>query len=44
MAEVSGLGHSALMTTARNFLRAERIFSINRGTLHFSLNNAARLL
>jgi Tn3 transposase DDE domain-containing protein len=29
MAEVSGLGHSALMTTARNFLRAETLHAAN---------------
>jgi TnpA family transposase len=29
MAEVSGLGHSALMTTARNFLRAETMHAAN---------------
>jgi Tn3 transposase DDE domain len=29
MAEVSGLGHSALMTTARNFLRAETLHTAN---------------
>jgi TnpA family transposase len=29
MAEVSGLGHSALMTTARNFLRAETLLAAN---------------
>ena len=29
MAEVSGLGHSALTTTARNFLRAETLHASN---------------
>lgn len=29
MAEVSGLGHSVLMTTARNFLRAETLHAAN---------------
>ena len=29
MAEVSGLGHGALMTTARNFLRAETLHAAN---------------
>jgi TnpA family transposase len=29
MAEVSGLGHSALMTSARNFLRAETLHAAN---------------
>jgi hypothetical protein len=29
MAEVSGLGHSTLMTTARNFLRAETLHAAN---------------
>jgi hypothetical protein len=29
MAEVSGLGHSALMTTTRNFLRAETLHAAN---------------
>jgi hypothetical protein len=37
MAEVSGLGHSTLMTTARNFLRAETLHAANDGCIRTTL-------